>query len=79
MPIELIMREMHIGTSSPKFTVTIRGNRVHITHIFPDVRELKLAEARICSIVDNAMDGIVVINNVGVIENFNPAAEHLFG
>lgn len=39
----------------------------------------KASEARWQSVVDSAVDGIVVIDQNGRIESFNPAAERLFG
>src|SRR5262249_16499202 len=45
-----------------------------------DLREqLRAVEARWQSIVDSAVDGIIVIDAQGRIEAFNPAAERLFG
>jgi two-component system, LuxR family, sensor kinase FixL len=44
-----------------------------------DILKLKENEARLRSIVDSAVDGIVVIDALGRIEAFNPGAEHLFG
>jgi PAS domain S-box-containing protein len=41
--------------------------------------ELRASEARWRSIVDSAVDGIVVIDAHGCIESFNSAAERLFG
>ena len=44
-----------------------------------NLRELKDSEARLRSILESAVDGIVVIDAHGRIETFNPAAERLFG
>src|SRR5262245_35216977 len=40
---------------------------------------LRASEERWRSIVESAVDGIVVIDSSGRIESFNPAAERLFG
>jgi two-component system sensor kinase FixL len=40
---------------------------------------LRASEARWRSIVESAVDGIIVINALGRIEAFNPGAERLFG
>jgi PAS domain S-box-containing protein len=42
-------------------------------------QRLRASEARWRSIVESAVDGIVVIDSRGRIEAFNPAAERLFG
>ena len=44
-----------------------------------DIRRLRESEARLRSIVDAAVDGIIVIDAYGVVEAFNPGAERLFG
>jgi len=42
-------------------------------------RALRSSELRWRSIVESAVDGIVVIDELGQIESFNPGAERLFG
>ena len=37
------------------------------------------SEARLRAIVDNAVDGIITINEFGLIIDLNPAAQRLFG
>ncbi|PIQ95417.1 MAG: hypothetical protein COV67_15140 [Nitrospinae bacterium CG11_big_fil_rev_8_21_14_0_20_56_8] len=40
---------------------------------------LRESEARVRSILNNAIDGIIAINDQGNMETFNPAAERVFG
>ena len=42
-------------------------------------RELANSENRIRSIIENAVDGIIVIGPTGLIQSFSPAAERIFG
>jgi two-component system sensor kinase FixL len=42
-------------------------------------QDLGDANARLRSIIDSAVDGIIVIDSRGRIESFNPAAQRLFG
>jgi PAS domain S-box-containing protein len=65
--------------------MTINGER-KFTGVLHDLSErmrldgeLRASEARWRSVIDSAVDGIVVIDEHGRIEAFNPAAERLFG
>jgi PAS domain S-box-containing protein len=42
-------------------------------------RELALSEAKMRAVLEGAVDGIITINEDGIIESFNPAAEKIFG
>ncbi len=41
--------------------------------------ELALSEAKMRAVLDGVVDGIVTIDDKGIIESFNPAAETIFG
>jgi len=41
--------------------------------------ELRDTNARLQTIIDSAVDGIIVIDSAGVVESFNRGAERLFG
>ena len=42
-------------------------------------RALRESQARLQAILDSAVDAIITINQRGIIESFNPAAERMFG
>ncbi|MBF0249752.1 MAG: transporter substrate-binding domain-containing protein [Alphaproteobacteria bacterium] len=78
------------GTSFPvEYTSTpIRkdGELIGAVVTFSDVTErraaedaIKASESRIRSIIENAVDGIIVISEDGIVETFSPAAEWIFG
>ena len=41
--------------------------------------DLRDREARLCAILETAVEGIITINDRGIIESFNTAAEKIFG
>ena len=59
-----------VGASAIARDITEKNNRV---------RQLTDSEERLRSIVEAAVDGIIVIDAGGHIESFNPGAERLFG
>lgn len=73
-PLHLSVGEMSIN-GERKFTGMLHdlGERVRLEE------ELRTSEARWRSVIESAVDGIVVIDAHGRIEAFNPAAERLFG
>jgi len=73
-PLHLSVGEMSTGGES-KFT----GMLHDLTERVRLEERLRTSEARWRSIVESAVDGIVVIDALGRIEAFNPAAERLFG
>jgi PAS domain S-box-containing protein len=73
-PVELAITVVPLD-GPPVFTAYLR-----------DIRGRRAAEAlirdrevRLQSIVETAVDGIIVIDQHGTVESFNPAAERLFG
>jgi len=42
-------------------------------------KRLEFSETRLRSILENVLDGIITINEQGIVNTFNPAAERIFG
>jgi two-component system, LuxR family, sensor kinase FixL len=73
-PAWLSVGEMSIG-GEKKFTGVLHD----LTQRAQLQEELRASEARWAAIVESAVDSIIVIDALGRIEAFNPAAERLFG
>ncbi|MCH8836961.1 MAG: PAS domain S-box protein [Candidatus Marinimicrobia bacterium] len=55
------------------------GTHLDITERHQAEEALQESEARILAIVDSVANGIIVINEEGIVENFNRGAEQIFG
>ncbi|MDH5669747.1 MAG: PAS domain S-box protein [Nitrospira sp.] len=62
------------------------GTPIRVIAVNYDITQLKMAEntlrereAYLRAIVDHAITGIIIINDDGIVETFNPAAQQIFG
>ncbi len=62
------------------------GEVAHVVEVTRDVTEqvraeraLQASETRLRTVLESVVDGIIVIDERGAIESFNPAAERIFG
>jgi PAS domain S-box-containing protein len=87
-----LVEEFVLCSDGREIPVEILANVIHmqgqwlLQGVFRDITERKQAEVklresetRIRMLVDNVVDGIITINEHGIIESFNPAAEQIFG
>ena len=64
----------HVGADElRRRTVDLEG------HVQAGIADARASGERLRTIIDSAVDGIIVIDQKGHIESFNPAAERLFG
>jgi PAS domain S-box-containing protein len=74
-PVEYVSTPIVENDALQGAVVTFKDITVHKQN----EQQLKESEERIRAILDNAAEGIITINEQGIIESFNPAAEQLFG
>ncbi|MDD4928356.1 MAG: CHASE domain-containing protein [Gallionella sp.] len=65
----LISRREHAEEMALAMTADIRKNE----------QKLRDSEASLAAILDNVLDGIITINELGIVESFNKSAENIFG
>ncbi len=73
-PMHLAVSELHLGDRR-MFTGIARD----ITDLRHAISQLEDSEARTRTILETAVDAIITIDESGLIESINPAAERLFG
>lgn len=75
IPIEIRAKTLDSDSNRAKRVVTLHD----ISERKAAEDELRLSEERIRAIVDTVIDGIITIDNLGIVQTFNPAAEKTFG
>ncbi len=75
----VVQRTKELGAANEALTREIAERKLVEQRLRHEEGELKSTEARKAAILDSALDSIVTIDQVGLITEFNPAAEHTFG
>ncbi|MBQ4890396.1 response regulator [Shewanella sp. MMG014] len=68
---------LRVGTRATRALTRSRKELELLVHDRTKALEVSMQRTR--TIIDNASDGIIVVNTLGVIEEFSPAAEAIFG
>lgn len=67
------------GSYSPLLTTGVTETDRLLSSFRAMQQQVYTREMRLSAVLDNASEGIITINDQGVVENFNSAAETLFG
>lgn len=58
--------------------VDIKGRKIY-SGIVRDITELQEAQKRLAAVLDNTVDGLITIDELGNVEHYNKACEAIFG
>lgn len=75
IPVEISLSPLQVNAVTKMVMITLHDIRLRKEA----ERALQESEARMRAIFDTAVDAIITIDEQGIIERFNPAAERLFG
>jgi len=73
-PMELSVGEAHQGDES-----VFVGIIHDVSERYKAEKELREGAARLRAVVNTAVDGVILIDSLGIVQMFNPACERLFG
>ena len=94
MPFRVIIQTLENAAAGGAVAFTWKGavstEVAKLVHILLSLQEAMASAARraeeidrsertLRAVVDNAMDGIVTVDDQGIVKTFNPASEHMFG
>ncbi len=79
VPMEATLRKDEIGVLSRAFERMIVSLRKSAEDVEKRTQELAQSESKIRAIVESTLEGIIVIDEEGIIDSFNPSAENIFG
>ncbi len=76
---ELAQTARAFNTMSRRLAALYSEKQAALNETKDKAAELRESKRRIQAVVNNALDGIITIDEQGIIESFNPAAEKMFG